>query len=103
MLRPSVAVAQPLAVRAFLIEDSVASVWTPAMQRSSDGALRIVGTARDPFGNKEGELRVVFAIGKEGDLPASPSAMQSVLSTEWKALSYRVLSSTLHVTPAAMK
>jgi hypothetical protein len=75
VLRPKTAVkGARVDVRSFLLRDGVARAWTPPLQISPDGAVRIAGEAKALFA-EPGDWEVALAVGRTGDLPSDPATV----------------------------
>jgi hypothetical protein len=66
VLRPSTAVDGSIAVKAFLVQGDLARPWPVPMDRSSDGAVRVSGTAGALMGVPAGSWDLVFVVGRDG-------------------------------------
>lgn len=72
LLRPEQAVAEPVEVRAFLLRPGEARAWTPPMERSAEGAVRIRGPVEALLSIPPGEWTLALAVGRPGTLPEAP-------------------------------
>lgn len=75
VLRPETKAAGPIAVRAALVRDGKASPWSPPVDVSEDGAVRIVGPVKALFPDLDRPWEIVIAIGPEGELPRDAAAL----------------------------
>ncbi|MBI2393655.1 MAG: hypothetical protein HYV09_29020 [Deltaproteobacteria bacterium] len=75
VLRPRVAVTTKIATTAALLRDGAARAWSPPIEISPDGAVRIVGPVASLFPDTERRWEIVVAIGPEGALPRDPAAL----------------------------
>ena len=96
VLRPSIRSTTPVTVRAFLVQagQGDARAWSPPLQRSADGAVRVAGTA-GALGIGAGSWEVVFAIGSADAVPDDPRVVAAALGApsggrSWQLLSARV-------------
>ncbi|AUX45863.1 uncharacterized protein SOCE26_073590 [Sorangium cellulosum] len=75
ILRPERPVQGPIAVRGALVQGGRARAWTPPVEISPDGAVRIAGTREAVFpGVPDGAWDIVLAVGRAEALPADPAA-----------------------------
>ncbi|MCY1023557.1 hypothetical protein [Pyxidicoccus sp. MSG2] len=72
LLRPEQAVDGPVEVRAFLLRPGEARAWTPPLERSPDGAVRIQGPVDALLSLAPGEWTLAIAVGRPGTLPEAP-------------------------------
>jgi hypothetical protein len=77
VLRPELAVKEPVEVRAFLLRQGEARAWTPPMERSDDGAVRIRGPVEALLSVPPGEWTLAIAVGRPGTLPVDPGELRS--------------------------
>lgn len=76
LLRPEQAVKEPVEVRAFLLRQGEARAWTPPMERSADGAVRIRGPVEALLSVPPGEWTLVITVGRPGTLPEDPGELR---------------------------
>ncbi|WP_437935121.1 hypothetical protein [Sorangium sp. So ce341] len=75
ILRPELPVHGPIAVRGALVQGVHARPWSPPVELSPDGAVRIAGTREAVFpGVPDGAWEIVLAVGRAEALPADPAA-----------------------------
>lgn len=72
LLRPEQAVEGPLEVRAFLVRPGEARAWSPPLERSPEGAVRIRGPVETLLSIPPGEWTLAVAVGRPGALPEAP-------------------------------
>lgn len=77
LLRPETAVEGPVDVRAFLIRRGEARSWTPPLERSPEGAVRIRGPVEALLPVPPGEWTLAIAVGRPGTLPESPDEVRA--------------------------
>ncbi|MFP2907112.1 hypothetical protein ACLESD_19095 [Pyxidicoccus sp. 3LFB2] len=73
LLRPEQAVEGPVEVRAFLVRPGEARAWTPPLERSPEGAVRIHGPVEALLSLPPGEWTLAIAVGRPGTLPEAPA------------------------------
>ena len=98
VLRPEQAVEEPVEVRAFLLRPGEARAWTPPMERSSEGAVRIRGPVEALLSIPPGEWTLAIAVGRPGTLPEDPGEVLAFLEQgrapeagSWRLLTRRFL------------
>jgi len=96
VLRPSTPSSTPVTVRAFLVQGNDAHAWTPPMQRSADGAVRVVGAAA-ALGVGAGTWDVVFALGSAGAVPTDPHVISTALGAPANGRSWQLLAARVTV------
>ncbi|WP_164018023.1 hypothetical protein [Pyxidicoccus trucidator] len=72
LLRPEQAVEGPVEVRAFLLRSGEARAWSPLLERSPEGAVRIRGPVEALLPLPPGEWTLAIAVGRPGTLPEAP-------------------------------
>lgn len=87
VLRPATKLEGAIEARAFLVRDGSARVWSPPIEISSAGAVRIEGTREQLFhGVPAGRWEIVVALSKPGDAPNAddlrPKAGRRLIRTE---------------------
>jgi hypothetical protein len=98
VLRPSTPSGAPVTVRAFLVQGADARAWTPPMQRSPDGAVRIAGSVGD-LGIAAGTWDVVLAVGGADAVPTDPHVIATALGSPRTRLAWQLLTTRVTVTP----
>jgi ferric-dicitrate binding protein FerR (iron transport regulator) len=98
ILRPEQAVAEPVEVRAFLLRPGEARAWTPPMERSAEGAVRIHGSVESLLSIPPGEWTLAIAVGRPGTLPTDPGELRPLVEEgrapaagSWRLLTRRFL------------
>jgi hypothetical protein len=98
ILRPEQAVTEPVEVRAFLLRPGEARAWTPPMERSSEGAVRIHGSVESLLSIPPGEWTLAIAVGRPGTLPTDPGELRFLVEAgrapaagSWRLLTRRFL------------
>ncbi|MBN1205934.1 MAG: hypothetical protein JXB05_13540 [Myxococcaceae bacterium] len=98
VLRPEQAVEGPVEVRAFLLRPGEARAWTPPMERSPEGAVRIRGPVEALLSVPPGEWTLAIAVGRPGTLPEEPGEVLPLLEQgrapeagSWRLLTRRFL------------
>lgn len=71
VLRPKEKVEGPIAVRCTLVRDGKPRAWTPPVQISKEGSVRISGAVKELFPDVTAPWDVLVAIGPESALPAA--------------------------------
>jgi hypothetical protein len=74
-LRPARPVQQQLEVQTTALHDGKLLPWTPRVETSSDGALRISGPVATLFPDARGSWAVLVAIGQAGTVPRDPDSI----------------------------
>jgi hypothetical protein len=69
VLRPDAKLDAPVGVRAFLLRGAEAHEWTPPLDVSPAGTVRIRGRAGALLGEQRGRLRILLAVGRRDALP----------------------------------
>jgi hypothetical protein len=69
VLRPKEKVTGPIAVHCTLVRDGKPRAWTPPMQISSEGSVRISGPVKELFPDVAAPWEILVAIGPESALP----------------------------------
>lgn len=80
VLRPDSPVAVPVKAKAILVRDGKAQAWTPPMQVSGEGAVRIAGPVKMLFPDVARPWEILVAVGPQAQLPADPDAMLAAAS-----------------------
>ncbi|HSP78024.1 MAG TPA: hypothetical protein VLQ93_05820, partial [Myxococcaceae bacterium] len=75
ILRPEREVEGAVEVRAFLLRPGEARRWTPPMEHSPEGAVRIHGPVEELLPIPPGEWTLALAVGRPGTLPEEPEAI----------------------------
>lgn len=98
ILRPEQAVTEPVEVRAFLLRPGEAQAWTPPMERSAEGAVRIHGPVESLLSISPGEWTLAIAVGRPGTLPTDPGELRPLVEEgraptagSWRLLTRRFL------------
>jgi hypothetical protein len=101
LLRPQRAVEGQVEARAFLVRPGEARVWSPRLEVSSEGAVRIQGEGAELASVPPGEWTLAVAVGRAGSLPTEPREVQSLLearrapgspdSDSWRLLTRKFL------------
>jgi hypothetical protein len=73
--RPWTHVDGPIAVRAFLVRNGVATTWDVPVSMGDDGSATITGSAASLFPEATGDWAIVLAIGRPEALPASAAQL----------------------------
>jgi hypothetical protein len=73
--RPWTHVDGPIAVRAFLIRNGVATTWDVPVTVGDDGSATITGNAASLFPEATGDWAIVLAVGRPQALPASAAQL----------------------------
>lgn len=74
VLRPNTATTGAVAARAFILRDGIAEAWTPPMEISSSGSVRIAGSFEVVFrGIPTGTVDLAVMIGRPGSIPDEPT------------------------------
>jgi hypothetical protein len=76
VLRPEQAVGGRVEVRAFLFRDGEGRAWTPPMEVSEDGAVRIRGRVEELLPLSPGEWTLAVAVGRPGEVPDEPREVE---------------------------
>jgi hypothetical protein len=70
VLRPAIAEKGPLQARGFIVRDGRARAWSPPIEISADGAVRIAGTYETVFRDvAPGSVELALFVGRFGLLP----------------------------------
>jgi hypothetical protein len=69
VLRPKEKVSGPIAVHCTLVRDGKPRAWTPPMQISNEGSVRITGPVKELFPDVQSPWEILVAIGPESALP----------------------------------
>jgi hypothetical protein len=97
VLRPATAAPDGVAVRTFLVKDGAARPWSPAVQRSGDGALRVAGAAGALLGVPAGTWDLAFAVGREATLPSDPGAVAAAVANPGAPRAWQLLVQRVHL------
>jgi hypothetical protein len=100
VVRPSAPVSGPVTVRAFLVQGGVARAWAPRMDHSSDGVVRVTGTAAELLGGAPGTWDVAFAVGPADSVPADPAVIAAALGADAASRPYQLLVTRVRVVDA---
>jgi hypothetical protein len=97
VVRPEQAVDGKVEARAFLVREGEARAWSPPMEVSAEGAVRIQGRAEE-LPVPPGEWTVAIAVGRPGALPTEPREVQALIearrvpdSDAWRLLTRKFL------------
>ncbi len=99
-VRPADAVNGAVEMRGALVRDGVARAWTPPVQISKDGAVRIVGRVSDILPPGVGSWDVVVAVGRVSALPTPADMLTVATGNESRKAGYRLVRGHIEVTPA---
>lgn len=76
VLRPDTATTGAIAARAFIVRGGVVEAWTPPMEISSSGSVRIAGSFEAVFrGIPPGPVELALAVGRPGSIPDDMSVV----------------------------
>jgi hypothetical protein len=95
LLRPEETVGGPVEVRAFLFQGGEGRAWSPPMERSEDGAVRIRGRVEELLQVPPGEWTLAVAVGRPGAVPTEPGDVAPFVRgsgpgpTKWRLLTRR--------------
>lgn len=98
LLRPQRAVEGKVEARAFLVRPGEARAWSPRLEVSEEGAVRIQGEGAALASVSPGEWTLAVVVGRPGSLPDEPREVQSLIearrapeSAEWRLLTRKFL------------
>jgi hypothetical protein len=77
VLRPQEKVASKIAVRTALVRDGKAQPWSPPVQISPEGAVRISGPVKTLFPDLNAPWDVLVGIGSEDALPSDATKLEA--------------------------
>ncbi|MCP3137817.1 hypothetical protein [Pyxidicoccus xibeiensis] len=98
LLRPEETVEGAVEVRAFLLRPGEVRAWTPPLERSAEGAVRIRGPVEELLSVPPGEWTLAIAVGRPGTLPEAPEELLAGVEEgrapqegPWKLLTQKLL------------
>jgi hypothetical protein len=92
VLRPKEKVNGPIAVHCTLVRDGKPRAWTPKVQISNEGSVRITGPVKELFPDVQSPWEILVAIGPESALPPAGTLFTP-------GAGYRVVRGVVEFTP----
>lgn len=96
--RPATRTTGAVAARGFITREGRVEAWSPPIEVSPEGSVRIAGSFEEVFrGVPPGEVDLVLAVGRSGSIPGDPSVLYPALLGEstpreasWRVVRIRV-------------